>query len=100
MLEAGLKHLYDAIHSNPDARDLPTLAVVMQDIKSIGTLKKDLEALALKPLAKYAASEGDSQQLVIAGSSQDPKQGDGAYEDELAVVHGIIDNAAAVNALI
>ena len=72
----------------------------MQDLKSIGTLKNDLEALALKPLAKYAASEGDSQQLVIAGSSQDPKQGDGAYEDELAVVHGIIDKAAAVNALI
>ena len=60
----------------------------------------DLEELALKHLAKYAASEGDSQQLVIAGSSQDPKQGDGAYDDELAVVHGIIDNAAAVNALI
>jgi hypothetical protein len=90
MLEAGLKHLYDAIHSNLDSRDLPTLGVVMQDLKSIGTLKNDLEALALKHLGKYAASEGDSQQLVIAGSSQDPNQGDGAYDDELAVVKGII----------
>ena len=58
----------------------------MQDLKSIGTLKNDLEALALKPLAKYAASEGDSQQLVIAGSSQEPKQGDRPYEHEVAVL--------------
>ncbi len=100
MLEAGLKHLYDAIHSNPNARDLPMLGVVMQNLKSIGTLKMDLEALALGPLAKHAASEGDSQQLVIVGSSQDPKQGNGAYEDELAVVRGIIENAAEVKTLL
>jgi hypothetical protein len=100
MLKAGLKHLYETIQSTPEARDLEALGAVMQDLKSIGTLKKDLKALSLNDLAKYAASEDDSQQLVIAGSSRDPKQGDGAYEHELAVVRGIIDNSAAVNALL
>ena len=100
MLKAGLKQLYETIQSIPEARDLEAFGAVMQDLKSIGTLKKDLKALSLNDLAKYAASEDDSQQLVIVGSSQDPKQGDGAYEDELAVVKGIMENSAAVNALI
>ena len=100
MLEAGLKQLYETIQSIPEARDLEAFGAVMHDLKSLGTLKKDLKALSLNDLAKYAASEDDSQQLVIVGSSQDPKQGDGAYEHELAVVRGIMENSAAVNALI
>ena len=100
MLKAGLKHLYETIQSTTEARDLEALGAVMQDLKSIGTLKKDLKALSLNDLAKYAASEDDSQQLVIVGSSLDPKQGEGAYEDELAVVKGIMQNSPAVNALL
>ena len=100
MLKAGLKHLYETIQSIPEARDLEVLGAVMHDLKSIGTLKKDLKALSLNDLAKYAASEDDSQQLVIVGSSLDPKQGEGAYEDELAVVKGIMQNSPAVNALL
>ena len=100
MLEAGLKQLYETIQSIPEARDLEAFGAVMHDLKSLGTLKKDLKALSLNDLAKYAASEDDSQQLGIAGSSLDPKQGDEAYEDELAVVKGIMGNGAAVNALL
>ena len=100
MLEAGLKQLYEKIQSIPEARDLDALGAVMHDLKSIATLKKDLKTLSLNDLVKYAASEDDSQQLVIVGSSLDPKQGEGADEDELAVVKGIMQNSAAVNALI
>ena len=100
MLEAGLNQLYETIQSIPEARDLEAFGAVMHDLKSLGTLKKDLNALSLNDLAKYAGSEDDSQQLVIVGSSLDPKQGEGAYEDELAVVKGIMQNSAAVNALI
>ena len=99
MLKAGLKHLYETIQSTTEARDLEVFGAVMHDLKSLGTLKKDLNALSLNDLAKYAASEDDSQQLVIVGSSLDPKQGEGAYEDELAVVKVIMENSAAVNAL-
>ena len=100
MLKVGLKQLYETIQSTTEARDLEALGAVMQDLKSIGTLKKDLNALSLNDLAKYAGSEDDSQQLVIVGSSLDPKQGEGAYEDELAVVKGIMQNSPAVNALL
>lgn len=100
MLKAGLKHLYKTIQSNSEARDLEVLGAVMQDLKSIGTLKKDLKALSLNDLVKYAASEDESQQLVIAGSSQDPRQGEGAYEHELAVARGIMENGGAANALL
>jgi hypothetical protein len=66
----------------------------------MAALGHELWVLSLKDLAKHSASEDDRQPLVIVCSSQDPKQGDGAYEDELAVVKGIMQNSAAVNALI
>jgi hypothetical protein len=66
----------------------------------MAALSNELWVLSLNDLAKYAAAKDHSLRIVIAGSSQDPKQGDGAYEDELAVVRGIIENAAEVKALL
>ena len=99
-MPTGVQHPQRPTRIQAAIDKLCLLSQVNSDLKSMAALGHKLWVFSLKDLAKYAASEDDSQQLVIVGSSQDPKQGDGAYEDELAVVKGIMENSAAVNALI
>ena len=99
-MPTGVQHPQRPTRIQAAIDKLCLLSQVNSDLKSMAALGNELWVLSLNDLAKHSASLDDSQPLVIAGSSQDPKQGDGASEDELAVVKGIMENSAAVNALI
>ncbi len=85
-MPTGVQHPQSPIRIQPALCTLCLLSQVNTDLSSMAALSNELWVLSLNDLAKYAAAKDHSLRIVIAGSSQDPKQGDTPYENEVAVL--------------